>query len=111
MDLYQTGFLTIGEEIYDAAVWDKEEAKIHIALLDTTKVVEVYFEADRPVVVVEYTDKLNKQLREHPRWRVSVPARLYLFREKINPRAVLLLVDVSDVEEIDRWVAFLLSRW
>ncbi len=128
LDMYQTGFLTIGEEVYDAAVWEKDEARIHIALLGATgakvkvgdkikfsflredegryyfsaDVLEVYHDANRPVVVVEHTDKLNKiQLREHPRWRVNVPAKLYLFRERIDPKTALMLMDVNDVETIE----------
>ncbi|MEN3039907.1 MAG: hypothetical protein ABDI07_12325, partial [Candidatus Kryptonium sp.] len=34
IDLYQTGFVTHNNMAYGAAVWDKSESELHIALLD-----------------------------------------------------------------------------
>jgi len=128
LDLYQTGFLTYQKEIYNAAVWEKDELRIHIALLDVLKtdikpgdtvkfsftredegkysfsgeVKDVYFDGNKPVVVLDHADKLNKiQLRESIRWKVNIPAKIYLFKEKVNFNAALLMLDTSDVESIN----------
>ena len=125
LDLYQTGFLTYGNHVYDAAVWDKNEMYLHIAILDATvstnikagdrikfsflredegryyfdtDVKEVYSDANRTVVVVKHLDKLNKiQLREHIRWRINIPAKIYTPIEED-----LGLLDVSlSIEQLE----------
>ncbi len=128
LDLYQTGFLTHQKEIYNAAVWEKDELSIHIALLDALKldikpgdtvkfsftredegkysfsgkVKEVYYDGYRPVIVLDHAEKLNKlQLRESIRWKVNLPAKVYLFKEKVNTNAALLMLDTGDLESIE----------
>lgn len=128
LDLYQTGFLTYEKDIYNAAVWEKDEVRIHIALLDASglnikpgstvkfsftredegkysfngEVREIYYDGNKPVVVLDHTEKLNKlQLRESLRWKVNLPAKIFLFKEKVNVNAALLMLDSENVESIE----------
>ncbi len=128
LDLYQTGFLTHQKEIYNAAVWEKDELSIHIAILDTLKldikpgdtvkfsftredegkysfssnVKEVYYDGNRTVIVLDHAEKLNKlQLRESIRWKVNLPAKIYLFKEKVTTNAALLMLDANDLESVE----------
>ncbi len=107
IDLYQTGTIEIGGLKADAAVWDKSETEIHIALLrdfyitpnrgDKVKfffirdmdgrysfesvVKDIYSDQNKLVLVLEHTDKLERvQFRERLRWRVNVPVK-YLIVE------------------------------
>jgi len=115
IELYQTGFLSFEDVAYSSAVWDKNELELHIALLDTPikapapgekvkfsflreddgryyfqgEVQRVYRDGTKLVVVLPHTDQLSKiQLREHLRWKVNIPARVYLY-----PDNIVLLVE------------------
>ncbi|RMH80700.1 MAG: PilZ domain-containing protein [Acidobacteria bacterium] len=108
IDIYQTGFVTYKGNAYSAAVWDKNERELHIALLDKpiegigqgeqikfsflregdgryyfqSEVQEVYREGSKLVVVVPHLEKLSKiQLRESLRWKVHIPAKLYVYTD------------------------------
>jgi c-di-GMP-binding flagellar brake protein YcgR len=110
IDLYQTGFITFEKEAYSSAVWGKNELEIHIALLDTParipregdtvkfsflregdgryyfqgKVLRVYRDGTKYVLVLEHTDNLSKiQLRDSLRWKVKLPAKVHIFKEKV----------------------------
>jgi c-di-GMP-binding flagellar brake protein YcgR len=102
IDLYQTGTLEVGGFKVEAAVWDKTETEIHIALLKNihlpvrkgdrvkfffirdmdgrysfeSRVVDIYNEQGKTVLVLEHTDKLNRvQFRERLSWKVSIPVK------------------------------------
>ncbi len=110
IDLYQTGTLEVGGLKVEAAVWDKDETEIHIALLKDTyvpvrageqvkfffirdmdgrysfesRVKDRYREQNKLVLVLEHTENLNRiQFRERLRWKVNLPVRFII--AKGNP--------------------------
>ncbi|MFN4319556.1 MAG: flagellar brake protein [Aquificaceae bacterium] len=122
IELYQTGFLFFENVSYSSALWDKDELELHIALLDTPtkapspgervkfsflreddgryyfqgEIKRVYRDGNRLIVVVPHTDQLSKiQLREYLRWKVNIPAKVFLYEntmdgviEDISPKGV-----------------------
>ncbi|MCX8163856.1 MAG: PilZ domain-containing protein [Aquificaceae bacterium] len=108
IDLYQTGFVTFESSAYGSAVWDKNELELHIALLDTPmqnikpgdkvkfsflregdgryyfqgEVLRTYRDGTKLVLVLYHTEQLSKiQLRESLRWRVKIPAKIYIYSD------------------------------
>ncbi|ADC89986.1 type IV pilus assembly PilZ [Thermocrinis albus DSM 14484] len=117
IDLYQTGFVSCEGGMYGAAVWEKTEEEIHIALLEegcrgvgvgdtvkfiftreddgryhmTAPVLRSYRDRNRLVLVLPHVDKLGKiQLRETVRWKVRIPALLWVAG---LPRSVEVIVE------------------
>ncbi len=111
IDVYQTGFLSFEDVAYSAAVWDKNELELHIAILDIvikapkegdkvkfsflreddgryyfqSEVIRTYKDGTKLVVVVPHTDQLSKiQLREHLRWKVNIPAKVFFGLDKMK---------------------------
>lgn len=111
IDLYQTGFITISNTAYSAAVWDRNELELHIALLDTppgglqigdkvkfsflregdgryyfqSEVTKNYIEGGKLVLVLQHTHQLSKiQLRESLRWRVKVPVKVQILHGAVS---------------------------
>ncbi len=107
IDLYQTGTIEVGGFKVEAAVWDKNETEIHIALLKNiylpvrkgdsvkfffiremdgrysfeSKILDIYEEQGKTVLVLEHTDQLNRvQFRERLRWKVNIPV-MYMIIE------------------------------
>lgn len=112
IEVYQTGFLSFEDVAYSSAVWDKNELELHIAILDTPikppapgnkvkfsflreddgryyfqgEVLRTYKDGTKLVVVLPHTDQLSKiQLREHLRWKVNIPAKVYIYSEEVIP--------------------------
>ncbi|MEN3027807.1 MAG: PilZ domain-containing protein [Aquificaceae bacterium] len=108
IDLYQTGFITFEKFAYSSAVWEKSELELHLALLDLPReeirtgskvkfsflregdgryyfqaeVLRTYQEGSKLVLVLPHTDRLSKiQLRESLRWRVKIPAKVYIYSD------------------------------
>jgi len=129
IELYQTGFLSFEGITYNSAVWDKSELELHIAILDTpiklpkpgdkvkfsflreddgryyfqAEVQRVYRDGSKIVLVVPHTDSLSKiQLRESLRWKVSIPAKVYIYSDNIAPTFVEEPEDTMDgtIEDI-----------
>ncbi|MCS7171454.1 MAG: PilZ domain-containing protein [Aquificaceae bacterium] len=108
IDLYQTGFVTYDSMAYGAAVWEKSESELHIALLDTPhkivstgekvkfsflregdgryyfccQVIRTYRDGNKLILVLPHTDQLSKiQLRDSLRWKVKIPAKVYIYTD------------------------------
>ncbi len=111
IDLYQTGFVMVGKLMVSAAVWNKTETELHIALLDKPPFVvregdkikfafqredegkyiaefavkNIYTEGTKQILVVEHTDKLEKvHLREGVRWKVNLPVKFWILGKKVD---------------------------
>ncbi len=111
IDLYQTGFVMVGKLMVSAAVWNKTETELHIALLDKPPFVvkpgdtikfafqredegkyvaeftvkNIYTEGAKQILVVDHTDKLEKvTLREGVRWKVNIPVKFWILGKKID---------------------------
>ena len=103
IDMYQTGFIVYKNSSYSAAVWDKNDLELHIAILDASypqispgeevkfsflreddgryyfsaQVIRTYMDRSRLVLVLPHTENLSKiQLRESIRWRVRLPVKV-----------------------------------
>lgn len=107
IDLYQTGFIIYNRDAYPAAVWERTEGELHIAILndrprinpnDRVKfsftreddaryyfeadVLDVYMDRGKVVLILPHVDKLNRiQLREHIRWRVKLPVQFTMLED------------------------------
>ncbi|MFN3711943.1 MAG: flagellar brake protein [Alishewanella aestuarii] len=122
IELYQTGFITLDNKAYNAAVWDKNEVEIHIAFLDEPEripkpkdkvkfsflreddgryyfqgeILNVYKDSTKLVLVLPHTEELSKiQLRESLRWKVKIPAKLSFFRKEGEYTVEALIEDIS----------------
>ena len=106
IEVYQTGFVSYKGKFYGAAVWEKTEEDLKIAILDRipespqpgekvrfsflreddgryyfeAEVLNTYLEGGKVILVIPHTEKLGKvQLRDSVRWKVSIPARAFFF--------------------------------
>ena len=111
IDLYQTGFVIVGKLMVSAAVWNKTETELHIALLDKPPFIVregdkikfafqredegkyvaeftvkgLYTEGAKQVLVVEHTDRLEKvHLREGVRWKVNIPVKFWILGKNLD---------------------------
>lgn len=109
LDMYQTGFVTIDKNAYSTAVWNKNELELHLALLEDPpkplkegdrikfsflresdgryyiqgEVKRVYKDGTKLIIVLPHTENLSKiQLRETLRWKVKIPAKVFIYHEK-----------------------------
>lgn len=108
IDIYQTGFITYGNNAYSSAIWERSELELHIVMLDEppepiqandkvkfsflregdgryyfqSKVLRTYRDGAKLVIVLPHTEQLSKvQLRESIRWRVKIPGRIHIYKE------------------------------
>lgn len=122
IELYQTGFITYGNNAYSSAVWDKDEQELHIALLDSlteipkqgdkvkfsflreddgryyfqAEVLRVYKDGIKTVLVLPHTEALSRiQLRESLRWKVKIPANVSIFHEGFEYTVEGVIEDIS----------------
>ncbi len=123
IELYQTGFISYKGKSYGAAVWEKTEEDLKIAILDRTsefpqpgdrvkfsflreddgryyfevEVLNTYLEGEKVILVIPHTEKLGKvQLRESIRWKVSTPARAFFFNRKVKAEELYLIEEPPD---------------
>jgi len=123
IELYQTGFISYKGNSYSAAVWEKTEKELHIAILDRLEdipevgkkisfsflreddgryyfqeeVLNTYLEGSKIVLVLPHTEKLGKiQLRESVRWKVSIPARVFFFGRVVTPEELSLMENIPN---------------
>jgi c-di-GMP-binding flagellar brake protein YcgR len=123
IELYQTGFISYKGKSYGAAVWEKTEEDLKIAILDRTpefpqpgdrvkfsflreddgryyfevEVLNTYLEGGKVILVIPHTEKLSKiQLRESMRWKVSIPARVFFFNRKVLPEELSFIEELPD---------------
>jgi len=123
IELYQTGFISYKGKSYSAAVWEKTEKELHIAILDRLEevpgvgeevkfsflreddgryyfqeeVLNTYLESSKIVLVLPHTEKLGKiQLRESIRWKVSIPARVFFFERVVTPEEVSFMEEIPN---------------
>jgi len=121
IELYQTGFISYKGKSYSAAVWEKTEKELHIAILDRLEdipkvgekirfsflreddgryyfqeeILSSYLDGNKVVLVLPHTEKLGKiQLRESVRWKVSIPARVFFFGRVVTPEELLLMEEI-----------------
>ncbi len=126
IDLYQTGFVMVGKLMVSAAVWNKTETELHIALLDKPPFVirkgdeirfafqredegkyvayftvkDIYTEGTKQILVVEHTDKLEKvHLREGVRWKVNIPVRFWILGKKVDLEKIKVQFREEDFPE------------
>ncbi|MFN3598659.1 MAG: flagellar brake protein [Aquificaceae bacterium] len=122
IEFYQTGFITLDNKAYSAAVWDKDEVEIHIAFLDKPdripkqkdkvkfsflreddgryyfqgEVLRIYEDGTKFVLVLPHTEELSKiQLRESLRWKVKIPAKVSFSKDKDEYTVDALIEDIS----------------
>lgn len=123
IELYQTGFISYKGKSYGAAVWEKTEEYLKIAILDRTpefpqpgdrvkfsflreddgryyfeaEVLNTYLEGGKVILVIPHTEKLGKvQLRDSIRWKVSIPARAFFFNRKVKAEELSLIEELPD---------------
>jgi len=123
IEVYQTGFISYKEKSYSAAVWEKTEEDLKIAILDRipeppqpsekvrfsflreddgryyfeAEVLNTYLEGEKVILVIPHTEKLGKvQLRESIRWKVSTPARAFFFNRKVKAEELYLIEELPD---------------
>jgi c-di-GMP-binding flagellar brake protein YcgR len=123
IELYQTGFVSYKGKSYGAAVWEKTEQDLKIAILDRTsefpqpgdrvkfsflreddgryyfevEVLNTYLEGGKVILVVPHTEKLGKvQLRESIRWKVSIPTRVFFFNRKVQAEELSFIEELPD---------------
>ncbi len=127
IDLYQTGKLIIDGIYIDAAVWDKTETELHIAILEalprSVKIGErvkfhfvrenegrytfesilrdKYTEGDRLVFVLEHSETLHRvQLRESLRWKVNIPVEFAILEDLTEEAVKSALFTGGRIEDI-----------
>jgi c-di-GMP-binding flagellar brake protein YcgR len=118
IEVYQTGFVSYKGKSYGAAVWEKTEEDLKIAILDRTpefpqpgdrvkfsflreddgryyfevEVLNTYLEGGKVILVVPHTEKLGKiKLRDSIRWKVSIPVRVFFFNRKVEAEELSLI--------------------
>jgi c-di-GMP-binding flagellar brake protein YcgR len=123
IELYQTGFVSYKGKSYDAAVWEKTEEDLKIAILDRApefphpgdrvkfsflreddgryyfevEVLKTYLEDGKVILVIPHTEKLDKvQLRESIRWKVSISARAFFFNRKVQAEELSLIEELPE---------------
>lgn len=123
IELYQTGFISYKGKSYSAAVWEKTEEDLKIAILDRipespqpsekvrfsflreddgryyfeAEVLNTYLEDEKVILVIPHTEKLGKvQLRESIRWKVSTPARVFFFNRKLKAEELSLIEELPN---------------
>lgn len=123
IELYQTGFISYKGKSYSAAVWEKTEEDLKIAILDRTsefpqpgdrvkfsflreddgryyfevEVLNTYLEGGKVILVIPHTEKLSKiQLWESMRWKVSIPAQVFFFNRKVPAEELSLIKELPD---------------
>lgn len=123
IEVYQTGFVSYKGKSYSAAVWEKTEEDLKIAILDRApefpqpgekvrfsflreddgrhyfeaEVLNTYIEGGKVILVIPHTEKLSKiQLREFVRWKVSIPVRVFFFNRKIKAEELSLIEELPD---------------
>jgi c-di-GMP-binding flagellar brake protein YcgR len=123
IELYQTGFISYKGKSYGAAVWEKTEEDLKIAILDRipespqpgekvrfsflreddgryyfeAEVLNTYLEGGKVILVIPHTEKLGKiQLRESIRWKVSIPTRAFFFNRKVKAEELSLIEELPE---------------
>jgi c-di-GMP-binding flagellar brake protein YcgR len=123
IEVYQTGFVSYKGKSYSAAVWEKTEEDLKIAILDKApefpqpgekvrfsflreddgryyfeaEVLNTYLEGGKVILVIPHTEKLGKvQLRDSIRWRVSIPARAFFFNRKVKVEELSFIEELSE---------------
>jgi len=126
IDLYQTGFVMVGKLMVSAAVWNKTETELHIALLDKPPFVvkkgdeirfafqredegkyiayftvkDIYTEGTKQILIVAHTDKLEKvHLREGVRWKVNIPVRFWILGKKVDLETIKVKFNEEEFPE------------
>ncbi|MCI4458332.1 MAG: PilZ domain-containing protein [Thermocrinis sp.] len=123
IEVYQTGFISYKGKSYDAAVWEKTEEALKIAILDRVsespqpgekvrfsflreddgryyfeaEVLNTYIEGGKVILVIPHTEKLGKvQLRNSVRWKVSILARVLFFNRKVKAEELSLIEELAE---------------
>jgi c-di-GMP-binding flagellar brake protein YcgR len=61
------------------------------------EVLNTYLEGGKVILVIPHTEKLGKiQLRDAVRWRVSIPARVFLFDREVKAEELFLIEELPE---------------